>query len=467
MKEKNHTPRSHFLQERKAWLFIGLYIVSISLTLLLGKEKLFTLFFSSSSLALGVYLYFSNPHLYVGFTWWIWFISSFIYRINEFLSGDTNPGAGQLIPALVTSISVLSLIKHLPNTYSRQLLPFLLSIMGVTYGFLVGIINGTPFRSNISSTLFIIAPILFGFHLLTCWPIYPKIKQATLQSFLWGCIIMSVYGILQRVSLPSWDLYYLINSNNADEIANNSLVAGAFSTTPGRQQFGGFVLASLILLLSQGGSLISYSTAGVGAIGMLLSQARASWLGWVIAFSVLFMSLKQRLQVRTVLAVTVSAIVFIPLALTEPFSTIIAERIGTFSNLEYDNSLVTRREAFSQISDQALNQIFGLGIGLDIDSISSISNYDGSIFQMLFFLGWFGVLFFLAGMLLAILKLFENYGTKWDSFAYASRAIFLGIFVQIGFNFIFLGSLAIILWGFLGLTLAARSYYSSQLIGRE
>ena len=462
------TPTSPDLRsDRLSWILIGAYILFIGLVLALRNERLFLLLFPASSVGLGIYLYFITPHLYVGFTWCTWFVSAFIYRINEFLSGDTTPGATEMVPALVTLVSGISLIKYLPRTYHRQALPFVLSALGIVYGLLVGIIYGHSLRSSISSALFMITPIFFGFYLVSNWRSYPKFRQITIYAFFLGIIVMGLYGIYQRVTLPEWDLFYLINSRNAGDISNNSLITGSFSTTSGRQQFGGLMLAGIILMFCRKNNILSYSLSGLGFVALLLSQARATWLGFAIAFLIFFVSLKQRLQMRTVFAVTLAAIAFIPLALIEPFSTIISERLETLSNLGDDASLNARREAFTQVANQAMDQVFGLGLGFDLGSITKISNYDGSIFQLLFFLGWFGSLFLVSGIMLLTWKLFESKGVKWDSFAYASRAIFLGIFVQVGFNLIFIGSLAILLWGFLGMTLAARSYYLNNNLNQQ
>ena len=82
---------------------------------------------------------------------------------------------------------------------------------------------------------------------------------------------------------------------------------------------------------------------------------------------------------------------------------------------------------------------------------------------MLFSLGWFGTIPYLGGIMLLLFKLFQGSEGRFDTFAGAARAIAVSSFlVQIGLNPLTMGSFAMVLWGFVGVGMAAHKYYLYQ-----
>lgn len=82
---------------------------------------------------------------------------------------------------------------------------------------------------------------------------------------------------------------------------------------------------------------------------------------------------------------------------------------------------------------------------------------------MFFALGWFGAIPYLGGMILLLYNLFQGSEGRNDSFASASRSISLGIFSQLIFSSLMLGLAGIVLWGFIGMGMAAKKYHQHQL----
>jgi hypothetical protein len=135
--------------------------------------------------------------------------------------------------------------------------------------------------------------------------------------------------------------------------------------------------------------------------------------------------------------------------------------LETFSNLAQDTSYQTRLEGQNELFGLAIFQFLGTGLGTKLDTTASdLAAYDNGILLMLFTLGWFGTLPYLAGIGLFFAKLFQSFESRSDSFASAARAIAIGhFFVQIGLNPPMTGDFGMVLWGFLSLSLAAQKYY--------
>jgi hypothetical protein len=275
---------------------------------------------------------------------------------------------------------------------------------------------------------------------------------------------IAVYGVYQKISLPSWDLFYISVVNSTGGISedfNASLTTGIFSSTTGRQQFACFISACLMILIFDKLNFLSLVCIPLGTFTLILSQSRAVWLSFFVSISIyLFLTKK---DIKKVLIFIFLSFLTILLGLSLDFSAeSIDTRINSLSNTEGDYSLNARKVAYQELTLRALTSVFGKGLGFDIRIFDAgIGNFDGSILQMLFFLGWLGILAYMLGILILFYSFIVFPLPKMDSFLTASFAIVMGIFSQIGFNLIFIESPAIIMWAFGGMCLAGREYYYS------
>lgn len=444
-----------------AWVAILGFIALSALGILAGMGKLLNLAFPLGALVVGVLLYFRYPVLYLGFTWWMWFLTPLVRRLADYRSGFTDPSPILLAPFLVTFITLITFLQYAPKLKGQGGLPFVIAFVGVSYGFLVGLIKSSPVAASVS-LLEWLAPVIFSCHLFVNWRDYPSYRQNTQRTFLWCVLVTGIYGVIQYLIAPEWDRFWL---TNVAETGNTSfgnpepLAIRVFSTMHGPGVFASVMMAGLLLLLNNVGSLSLPATA-FGYLSFLLSLVRASWGGWVVGLLTLFTSLKSSLQIRLILVLLVAAVCIVPLATIEPFSEVIDTRLQTFSNLEDDGSGQARLGNYNIALSRALTNFVGDGVGADQGLL------DSAILDMLLSLGWLGTIFYMGGMLLLLFKLLLSPETRLDPFASTAHAIVLGIFFQLAFGSVMLGLPGMILWGFSGIGLAARKYYRHQLSAR-
>jgi len=449
---------------KQAWLVIGAWSLFLALCLIARGGRLLVPLFPLGSVAVGLFLYFRTPILYVGYTWWIIFLGSLIRRIIDQQSGYITPGRWGTTALLVASISLITLVQHLPKAYRHGGIPFILSLLGVTYGCLIGLVTGTLDLQFIIGAMGWVTPVVFGFHLFVNWRYYPRYQQVLQRSFVWGALVMGCYGIFQYCVAPEWDQFYL-NKLTATSFGKPfPLEIRVFSTMDSPQGFGVIMMVSLILLLSSPG-LVRFPASGVGYIAFLLSAARSGWLGWAAALLAFLPSLKLKFQLRLILTIMLMALLVIPLANVEPFAEPIQQRLESFSEGGDDVSLQARTEGYQDLLDFALTEFVGGGIGGRLSRQipeSGIGGADSGILPLLFSLGWFGALPYLSGIFLILYRLFAAKESCQDQFSSASRAIVVGSLAQVGLNNIFAGDMGMVLWSFLGIGMAASKYYSHQ-----
>ena len=441
-----------------AWTGILGFTIITALLSLAGAGKALNIAFPLISLLLGLFLYYRAPLLYTGFTWWLWFLAPFVRRISDYRSSFTDPSPILLAPFLVTSVSLITLWKYFPRTYRGVGLPFVLAVIGLAYGFSIGLINKPPY-AVIRDFLDWAAPVSFGFHLFVNWQQYPNYRHNIERVFTWAILVMGIYGIIQFVALPEWDDQWITNT-----ALNTAIVGGltdpsqktvrVWATMQSGEPFSAFMAGGLLLLLI-GKAPLTIPASIVGYLSFLLAMVRSGWLGWAAGVITLVSSLKPKFQIRLILLIAVMGLCLIPLANMEPFATSINDRFSSFSNVENDTSAQARQSAYASGTSKALTSVIGDGLGG--------GSIDSAIFAMLFNLGWLGTLPYLGSILVLTWKIFQPSPNSRDPFVSAARAIVITVIARMPLNGSNTGASGLLLWTFLALGLAANRYYQHEI----
>ena len=451
-------------QQSLAWLAIGGLIVLTVGGIFGGAGGLLRQVFPVASFLVGIFLYARYPVLYIGYTWWIWFLIALIRRLIDFKSGWVEPSPILVTPFLVTLITFYTFIRHLPKSYRMGGLPFILAIFSVIYGFLIGLVNFPPIVV-VRTMLDWLTPVLFGFHIFVNWRNYPSMRENTKKVFVWGVLVTGGYGVVQYLIAPEWDRFWLIKTKLTTFGNPVPLGIRVWSTMHSPGPFAAVMMAGLILLFSSQSSMrIPASIAGY--LSFLLSMARAAWGGWLIGLISMLSSLKPKLQKRLIVTILVMVMAIVPLVTIEPFATVINKRFESFSNIEKDQSYRDRSANYNRNINLALTNVLGNGIGgtWAVDSNGKLVPIvlDSGILDTLFSLGWFGGIPYIGGLFLILYTVYQSSVAKSDPFANAARSIGLAIVFQLIFSSLMTSIPGVVLWGFLGFAMAAKKYHQHQ-----
>lgn len=457
----SQTPSSHSpikslqlgLQPAPAWIAIlGLVFFTI-LCVLAGVGSILNFAFPAGALGVGIFLYFRYPIFYIGFTWWMWFLSPLVRRLADYRgAGFTQPSPIILAPYLVVLVTLVTLWQHLPRSHRQGSLPFVLALGSLFYSFVIGLVLHSPTTAGIAFLDWLV-PVLLGFHLFVNWRDYPRYCKNIRRVFLWGVLVMGVYGIVQYLVLPGWDQFWIVSSEMASAGTAEPLKLNVHSTMNSRGPFALYMMAGLLLLFSSKGAL-RFPASTAGYLAFLLTTVRTAWVGWVLGLLTLSGSVKSKLQMRLIVTVVVIAVLAIPLTTLEPFSERINQRVETFSNLEEDRSFQARQSIYGDGLNSALTNFLGEGMGGGAG--------DSGLLSTLLTLGLLGTIFYCGGMLLMIFSLFQGSETRLDQFASTARAIVVSVFAMLPMGNTIVGVSGVIFWGFLGIGMAARRYHQTQ-----
>ena len=457
--------QNYIPEERSAqgWaVIIGFIMVSIA-SYFVGATL--RIIFPVGALLVGIFLFLRHPILYLGFNWWLWFLTALIARLVDYRVG-WDPTRQMIVASyLVSLVSIGTLIRNLPNAYRVGGLPFIIALGSIFYGLLVGLVRNQPLPA-IRALLDWLTPVLFGFHVFMNWRDYPSYRQNTQRTFLWGVLITGIYGLIQFVVAPEWDRYWLIQSkqftSSGDPVPFGMRV---WSTMHSIGPFASVMQAGLLLLFTLSGPL-TFPASAFGYVSFLLTQARTNWGSWVMGLVMLLGSAKAKIQMRLVVIIAVMALCVIPLTTYEPVSKAIGTRFQTFSNLQQDSSFQGRSAIYERDLKLATAQYIGKGLGstwvIDENGNLQVIVIDSGVLDTLFALGWFGAIPYIGSLILLTYAVLKYNEARFDSFANASRAIAVSSLPQMIMGSATLGISGIVLWGFFGFAIAAHKYYQHQ-----
>jgi hypothetical protein len=446
------------------WLAISGLVLFSAACIAVGAGSIFRPGYVAVSFLVGVFLYWRYPPLYMGFLWWMWFLTPLVSRLIDYRSGFDSSRFLLISQYLVTLITMHAAIKELPRAHRQGGLPFILAFLGVFYGYLIGLVKTSPFTAA-RGLLDWLTPISFAFYVFINWRNYPQYRQGLTRIFLWGVLVTGVYGIVQFLIAPEWDRFWLVSTKLKSFGDPVPLGMRVWSTMASPGPFAATMMAGLLLLFNSK-ELLRIPAAAAGYLTFLLTMVRTLWGAWVVGVLSLISSLKPRIQMRLFVTILIMAICVVPLTTMEPFSDVISKRLQTFSNLDRDNSAQIRQEIYKNGLSKALTNGLGNGIGntfiVNEKGVLVPVVIDSGILDMFFTLGWFGAIFYLGGLILVLFQVFQYAEPRIDQFLAAARAIGLACFATLPGGSGMLGVAGMILWGFLAISVAGHNYYVYQ-----
>ncbi len=450
-----------------SWAAIAAYGLLSAFLIFLKLGSLVNIVFPLGAFVVGILLYNTSPPIYVGFIWWLCFLSPLVRRLADFNGSYTVPSPVLLAPYFAILVSLPTFFQKLPSAARKGGMPFILATFAILYGYCVGCATGSLFDAT-QGLLEWLSPIVFGFYLFFNWRSYQQNKSVTQKAFIWGVLLMGIYGIYQYLVAPAWEQFWLINFIGED--ASTIIMLGTpfgtpeplgirvWSTMNGPYTFASFVIPGLLFLLNYSGPLQPVISA-VGYLSFLLSLSRTAWVGWFVSMSVFFVTLKPSQQLRFIVLIIIVLLVTLPFVITGPFAELLTSRIETLFNITEDGSGSERTETYGALFGKAITSYLGYGIG-NIPDVGRV--LDSAILLILFELGLFGAVIYLLGLLLSILSNSTNKDIKADSFLSVSKSFIFGSLFMLPLAPTLNGETAIVIWGFAGLKIAGTNLYLNR-----
>lgn len=382
--------------------------------------RLLSLSYMGVSTVVAAWLYISSPALYLGFIWWLWFLSPFVRRIIDYHLGFFTPPSGAfslLAPYAATLVILLDLPRFGRVLTRRMGIPLLICFAAVLYGYLVGMTKVDPFRAT-TAMLDWVCPLLMAFFVMVRWKQYPRLRSIFRTTFMWGVAVLGTYGIYQFFIAPPWDTLWMEGSRMISLGKPEPFEIRVFSTLNSPGPFAMVLMAGLVLLFD-GKGLIGRLAPIPGYLAFLVALVRGAWGGWVLALSFSLLRLQNASRGRVITILVLVACVTVPLVLSGEIGNQAGERMESFSNLNEDGSLQDRQRMYSTVGVELLFNPIGQGLGA--------RTFDSGFVTIMYQLGWLGGLFYLGGLVTMMIRVVRDTPSS-DRFATLTAGIALAFF---------------------------------------
>lgn len=355
--------------------------------------SLLSLSYLAAALLIGGWLYVTASPLYLGFVVWLWFLTPFLRRVIDFYSGTYTPPGRSLVlltPFAVTILSVFDIPRFGGRLIHRRYLPYFLCLIGVSYGYLVGLVK-VGFTPATSTILGWLSPIVIGFYVLNRERSAIQHRRIIKTTMMWGVLILGAYGIYQFYAPPAWDAFWMINSDMSSIGKPRPHQVRIFSMLDSPGPFAVVMMTGLVLILISKG-IFPLVAAVPGYLSFLLAGVRGAWIGWVLAVGTIIFRLEGRAKRRLIKIAIVATVVTIPAIMTGPIAERAGNRMQTLENVQDDGSLQARMRLYQNVPVRIAMNPIGWGLGS--------RNMDSGVLTLFWQLGWFGATLYLSGVAL-------------------------------------------------------------------
>jgi hypothetical protein len=357
---------------------------------LAGGGSLLRLAIPAMATFFALILYLRYPILYVQYSLWVWFLAPLVRRSWTGILDGESQFHFALSPLLVSGIAGLAFLRKDSKAWS-DIFPHSFSCAAILYGFVVGmVLHLRPTAEIAYGLLNWLCPMIFGFHFYLNWTFYEQHSAAILRAFLWGVLIMGIYGVFQFLAPAEWDRFWLnsliAEGTGASVGQPESLLVRVWSTMNAPGPFANTMMVGLLLLFTTR-SPLKLPAAVAGYISFLMSSVRTAWLSWVVGLVCILRSAKPRVIVRILILVALLVVCLLPFVSDPRLAPVVTDRLTTFTDLGHDSSFNDREQMYRPLINDALHNPVGTGLkneetshGKAVDSglLVLVFSWDGS-----------------------------------------------------------------------------------------
>ena len=422
-------------------------------------------------LCLGLALHFSGTSRrhYVSLVCWLFFLIPLLRRLIEFRTGSATASFIMVSPFLACFAGLSVYRKHWSWLLRSDLRSWLYVIAALAYGTVVGFLSN-GLMGLVQDLFGWIAPLSFAMYVFHEREHVPEILETLRTSFMWGALLMGIYGICQFFFLAPWDALWMENSTLTSIGVPERMGVRVFSTMNTPQPFSDYEAFGMLLSLGST-KRIRWLVLPVGLVALGLTMSRSGWIGATVGLVVMSFSFTAKQRVQLV-ALLLGAVAGVGIATQVPeINEVLSHRLESLNNLGADSS-VNERVA-SQERAVALFQSAPFGIGLGAEGASArnegpsygvaqpegVALADNGIEEVMLSFGWFGSIVFVVGFGQAVLLCFQ--GTKRMRELVSVKAALMGMLVQLPVMGIFPGASGFLVWACIAVCFAVKASAAS------
>ncbi len=410
--------------------------------------------------------------LYPAFVVAVFAFSPFIRRVADYQAGFVvfNPILLAPYVGLLPTLPTL-LRKALGGGGSAQYWPFGLILACVVYASFIAMFH-MAFVPAIYEAMRWLLPTALCVFIMAKPEEAEAVHAAVIRALCFVVPVLTVYGILQFTVAPQWDVYWMMNIDNATFGLPEASKIRVFSMMNSPGTAGVFCSYAMVFLAGEGLGPLALAGGGLPLLGLTL--IRTAWLSTAAGLAVLFMRATggRRLVLfagTAALALAVG-VAFDSPAIPPDIRNLLADRIDTFSSIGTDTSTYDRLAVYEAFAERLADSLWGEGFGANASTASStlssrrdLVSIDSGLLETYLIFGVIGGTIYFAALASLVVKASRllNVGGRSDG-AYAVLWAAISI-LPLGSNHV--AEVGVLVWTVLGILFARAEHMRSRVGG--
>lgn len=416
-----------------------------------------------------------NPKLLIPYSLLIWAVAPELRRIADWYEGEYHSvsllSLAPLLTGATLAIPVLKEIHRIRKSSTRIILLFSIAL---AYGAMIGLAkNGMGSVYDLAN--YIVPLLLIPFFAVTRFT--AKDIDRLLHIFANIAVLVAIYGIVQYLTVPPWDAFWMRNADMMSIGSPYPLEIRVFSTlnSPGpAATFLVFALVPMILEKRWRGTLRWIGVLLV-VICLLTTLVRSAWLIMLVMLLAYIASSPSKGKWKTLIQLVFVAAALFWIVPKLPGAEGLVARMETLTSVQEDHSYNERLGLWQNMLPMVAANPVGEGIGsvgqgTKLDNGGELGEYgvmDNGVIALLLTFGVLGALFFF-GALGAVVKQIMTRITSKDTlqpYARLALATWIGAVVSLVSDNGFPGLRGYLIWMLIGLGLSAKEIIDSRKKG--
>ncbi|MEK3833582.1 MULTISPECIES: O-antigen ligase family protein [unclassified Paenibacillus] len=416
-----------------------------------------------------------NTRMLIPYTLLIWAVAPELRRIADWYEGVYHSvsllSLAPLLTGATLAIPVLREIHRIRKSSTRIILLFSIAL---AYGALIGLAkNGIGSVYDLAN--YIVPLLLIPFFAVT--PFKPKDIDRLLYAFANIAVLVAVYGIVQYLTVPPWDAFWMRNADMISIGTPYPLEIRVFSTlnSPGpAATFLVFALVPMILEKRWQGTLRWLGVLLV-VVCLLTTLVRSAWLVLLVMLLVYIASSPSKGKWKTLFQLAFVAAALFWIVPKLPGAEGLVARMETLTSVQEDHSYNERLSLWTNMLPMVAGNPVGQGIGSvgqgtklgNGGELGEYGNMDNGFIALLLTFGVLGALFFF-GALGAVIKEIGARVTRRNElqpYARLALAAWMGAVASLISDNGFPGLKGYLIWMLIGLGLSAKELNQSRKKG--
>ncbi|NGM84874.1 hypothetical protein G5B47_20950 [Paenibacillus sp. 7124] len=407
-----------------------------------------------------------KPRLLVSYTLLVWAVAPELRRLADWSEGTYHSvsllSLAPLLAGATVAIPVLREIHTLKRPHMRLMLLFAIPL---GYATLVGLAkNGV---GSVYDLLNYLVPLLLLLYFAVT-PFTARDIDKLLGTYANIAVLVAVYGIIQYLTVPAWDAFWMQNSGMNSIGTPHPLEVRVFSTLNSPGPAATFLVFALVPMILEKRWRGAFSWIGVllVVVCLLTTLVRAAWLLLLVMLLVYIASSSSKGKWKTLIQVVFVALALFWIVPKLPGAEGLTARMETLSSIQEDRSYNDRLNLLGTMIPAIKSNPVGQGIGsvgqsTKLGNSGELGEYgimdNGFIALLLTFGAPGGLLFFIA--LGAVAR--QIYGrvagtNRLQLYGRLALAAWVGAVVGLVSDNGFSGLKAYLIWMLIGLGLGVR-----------